>query len=147
MRQYKQIAPQNTLALLSLSGFDDLQLVDDTFVSFRFDGTTYETTRLEGRACIGVVQDVYSYEEFLSGIRAGVDLMKANPDVQVYYEDPDEKLRIRLWLDCASALDYEKTVFRGIHELGQLFADFRTRLQHHLFKMVAPSFNPILNRK
>ena len=146
MKQYRQIDPQNTLALLSLSGFDGLQLADDTFVSFRFDGTTYETTRLEGRACIGIVQDVYSYEEFLSGIRAGVDLMKSNPDVQVYYDDPDEALRIRLWLDCASALDYEKTVFRGIHELGQLFADFRARLQHHLFESVASTFYSILHK-
>jgi len=141
----KAFLPQNTMVILSLMGFDDIRQVDDTFVSFRFGGQTYETARMEGHACIGTVRGLYSEEECFSGMKAGEDLMKENPSLQCYYSAYEEQIRIRLWLDCNSALEYEKAVLKGIDELEGVNDSFQARVQHHMFKMVAPIFDNIIH--
>ena len=146
MIQYKAFDSQNTLALLSLSGFDEVRLADDMSVSFRFNGETYEISRFDGKISIGLVRDVYSLEEIYVGMKAGVELMRVNPSVQIYYSHPDHKIRIRLWMDCATTVDFEKAVFRGIDELEQLANDFQSRLQRHLFERVASAFYSILHK-
>ena len=145
MKSMKSNLPQNTLALLSLMGFDDIRQVDDTFVSFAFNRQTYETARLEGHACIGIIRSLYSFEECYSGMKAGEDLMKENPSLQCYYSAYEEQIRIRLWVDCNSALDYEKAVLKGIDELEGVSDSFQARVQHHMFKMVAPIFDNIIH--
>ena len=146
MTQYKAFESQNTLAHLSLMGFDEVRLADDMSVSFRFNGETYEVSRFDGKVCIGIARDVYSLEEIYVGMKAGVDLMRVNPGVQVFFNHADDKIRIRLWMDCGSAVDFEKTVFLGIDDLGQLSADFQNRLQYHMFERVASAFYSILHK-
>ena len=145
MNNNKPFNPNNTLALLSLMGFDDIRQVDDIVVSFTFNRQTYETARLEGHACIGIVRNLYSLEECFSGMKAGEDLMKENPSLQCYYSAYEEQIRIRLWLDCNSALEYEKAVLKGIDELEGVSDSFQARVQHHMFKMVAPIFDNIIH--
>ena len=73
---------QNTLALLSLMGFDGLEIQEDAYVSFRFCGEVFETARMEGRACLGIRRDVNSFEEYEPVIKAGDEMMGTNPDLQ-----------------------------------------------------------------
>ena len=147
MKSQKTYNPQNTLAILSLGGFDELKQVDDAFVSFRFDGETYETTRMEGKACIGITREVFSNDEYWAGQDAGEDLMKGNPNLQCFYSSKADRFRIRLWADCNSTMDYEKNILQGIDELEQIGTAFQVRLQHHLFQRVAPEFETILHKR
>ena len=138
--------PQNTLALLSLMGFDELQVRDDSYVSFRFCGEVYETARMEGRACLGIVRDVYSYDEYVAVMESGDEMMGSNPDLQCLYSAADI-VRIRLWLPCADANAYESALLGGMDKMDLLKADFESRVQRQLFKMVAPVFENILHKR
>ena len=138
--------PQNTLALLSLMGFDELQMRDDSYVSFRFCGEIYETARMEGRACIGIRRVVYSFEEFDAVMNAGDEMMGANPDMQCLYSD-GECVRIRLWVPCADANAYESALLGGMDKMDNIKSDFESRVQHHLFRMAAPVFESILHKR
>ena len=138
--------PQNTLALLSLMGFDELQIRDDSYVSFRFCGEVYETARMEGRACLGIVREVYSYDEYAAVMEAGDEMMGSNPDLQCLYSTADT-VRIRLWVPCADANAYESALLGGMDKLDLLKADFESRVQRQLFKMVAPVFENILHKR
>ena len=93
---------QNTLALLSLMGFDGLQVREDDYVSFRFCGEVYETARLERRACLGIRREVYSCEEYQAVMEAGDEMMGANPNIQCLFSDCNFA-RIRLWVPCPDA--------------------------------------------
>lgn len=138
--------PKNTLALLSLMGFDELQVRDDSYVSFRFCGEVYETARMEGRACLGIVRDVYSYDEYVAVMESGDEMMGTNPDLQCLYSTADT-VRIRLWLPCADANAYESALLGGMDKMDLLKADFESRVQRQLFKMVAPVFENILHKR
>ena len=138
--------PQNTLALLSLMGFDELQVRDDSYVSFRFCGEVYETARMEGRACLGIVREVYSYDEYAAVMEAGDEMMGTNPDLQFLYSTAD-CVKIRLWVPCADANAYESALLGGLDKMDLLKSDFESRVQFHLFKMAAPVFENILHKR
>lgn len=138
--------PQNTLAILSLMGFDGLQIRDDMYVAFRFCGEVYETARTEDRACIGITRDMFSNEEFWAASKAGEDMMTTNPDLQCFYSAHDDVLRIRLWFPCTGASCYESSLLSGIDKMEAIKPDFESRLQQHLFRMTAPVFESILHR-
>lgn len=132
-------SPQNTLTLLSLMGFDSLQVRDDSYVSFRICGEVYETARMEGRACIGIVREVYSYDEYVAVMETGDEMMGTNPDLQCLYSTAD-CVRIRLWVPCADANAYESALLVGMDKMNTIRSNFETRVQHYLFRMVAPVF-------
>ncbi len=144
MKLGKVYNPQNTLVLLSLARFEEVTMVDDSVVSFRFNGETYEAARMEGWLCVGSLRDHFFTDEFWAVIKAGEDLMRDNPYLQCFYSAYDDYFRIRLWLECQNILDFEKALFKGIYELGQINADLQIRIQHHLFMMVAPTFEALL---
>ena len=139
--------PQNTMALLSLMGFDGLQVRDDSFVSFRFCGEVYETARTEDRACIGIIRDIYSDEEYWSALRAGEDMMGTRPDLVCFYSAYEDAIRVRLWFPCSGASGYESSLLGGIDKMEGIMSDFESRLQQHLFKMNAPVFESILHHR
>ena len=137
---------QNTLALLSLMGFDGLQIREDSYVSFRFCGEVYETARAEGRACLGIRREVYSFDEFVATLEAGDEMMGTNPDLQCLFSDGD-CARIRLWVPCAGANDYESALLGGMDRMDGIRSEFESRVQHSLFKMAAPVFENILHKR
>ena len=138
--------PQNTLALLSLMGFDGLQIREDSYVSFRFCGEVYETARTEGRACLGIRREVYSFDEFVATLEAGDEMMGTNPDLQCLFSDSD-CARIRLRVPCAGANDYESALLGGMDRMDGIRSEFESRVQHSLFKMAAPVFENILHKR
>lgn len=138
--------PQNTLALLSLMGFDGLEIREDAYVSFRFCGETYETARMEGRACLGIRRGVYSFEEFEAVIAAGDDMMGTNPDLQCLFSDCN-CARIRLWVPCADANVYESALLGGMDRMDDIRSEFESRVQRHLFAAAAPVFENILHKR
>lgn len=138
--------PQNTLALLSLMGFDELQVRDDSYVSFRFAGEVYETARMEGCACIGIVREVYSDDEYFAVMETGDEMMGMNPHLQCLYSTTD-CVRIRLWVPCADANAFESALLGGMDKMDLLKSDFESRVQHHLFRIAAPVFENILHKR
>lgn len=137
---------QNTLALLSLMGFDGLEIREDAYVSFRFCGETYETARMEGRACLGIRREVYSFEEFEAVMAAGDDLMGTNPDLQCLFSDCN-CARIRLWVPCADANGYESALLGGMDRMDDIRSEFESRVQRRLFAAAAPVFENILHKR
>ena len=138
--------PQNTLAMLSLMGFDGLQIRDDSYVSFRFCGEVYETARMEGRACLGIVREVYSYDEYVAVMETGDEMMGTNPDLQCLYSTED-CVRIRVWIPCADANAYESALLGGMDMMDSIRSEFESRVQHHLFRMAAPIFENNLHKR
>ena len=139
--------PRNTLALLSLMGFDGLQIREDAYVSFRFCGEIYETARAEDRGCIGIACNIYSDEEYWSSLRAGEDMMATSPDIQCFYSAYEDVIRVRLWFPCSGAANYESALLGGIDKMENIKSDFELRMQQHLFKMTAPVFESILHKR
>lgn len=137
---------QNTLALLSLMGFDELEMQEDAYVSFRFCGEVYETARMEGRACIGIRREVYSMEEFDAVMEAGDEMMGTNPDLQCLFSDC-KGARIRLWVPCADANGYESALLGGMDRMDDLRSEFESRVQRRLFEMAAHVFENILHKR
>ena len=138
--------PQNTLALLSLMGFDGLQIRDDSYVSFRFCGEVYETARMENYACLGIRREVYSFDEYVATLETGDEMMGMNPNLQCLFSDGD-CVRIRLWVPCASASEYEAALLGGMDKMDSIKAEFESRVQQRLFKMAAPVFENILHKR
>ena len=139
--------PQNTITLLSLMGFDGLQVRGDSYVTFRFCGEVYETARTEDRACIGITRDIYSDEEFWAASKAGEDMMATSPDLQCFYSAHEDIMRVRLWFPCSGASGYESSLLGGIDKMESVKSDFESRIQQHLFKMTAPLFENILHHR
>ena len=138
--------PQNTLALLSLMGFDGLQIREDAYVSFRFCGEVYETARMEGRACLGIQREVYSFDEFVAAMEAGDEMMGTNPDLQCLFSDCN-CARIRLWVPCADANSYESALLGGMDRMDAIRSEFESRVQRRLFEATAPVFENILHKR
>ena len=137
---------QNTLALLSLMGFDGLEVQEDAYVSFRFCGVVYETARMVGRVCLGIRRDVYSFEEYAAVMKAGDEMMGANPDLQCLFSDCNYA-RIRLWVPCADASGYESALLGGMDRMDDIRSEFESRVQRCLFAMAAPVFENILHKR
>ena len=137
---------QNTLALLSLMGFDGLEIQEDAYVSFRFCGEVFETARMEGRACLGIRRDVYSFEEYEAVIKAGDEMMGTNPDLQCLFSDCN-CARIRLWVPCADANGYESALLGGMDRMDAIRSEFESRVQRRLFEAAAPVFENILHKR
>ena len=137
---------QNTLALLSLMGFDGLEIREDAYVSFRFCGEVFETARMEGRACLGLRRDIYSYEEYEAVMKAGDEMMGTNPDLQCLFSDCN-CARIRLWVPCADANGYESALLGGMDRMDAIRSEFETRVQRRLFEAAAPVFENILHKR
>ena len=137
---------QNTLALLSLMGFDGLEVREDDYVSFRFCGEVFETARMEGRACLGLRRDIYSYEEYEAVMKAGDEMMGTNPDLQCLFSDCN-CARIRLWVPCADANGYESALLGGMDRMDVIRAEFEARVQRRLFEAAAPVFENILHKR
>ena len=138
--------PQNTLALLSLMGFDGLQIREDSYVSFRFCGEVYETARAEGRACLGTGREVYSCEEYEAVMGAGDEMMGMNPDLQCLFSDCN-CARIRLWVPCADANGYESALLGAMDRMDAIRSEFESRVQRRLFAAAAPVFESILHKR
>ena len=139
-------SPQNTITLLSLMGFDSLQVRDDSYVSFCFCGEVYETARIEGRACLGIMRDVYSYDEYVAVMESGDEMMGTNPDLQCLYST-EGCVRIRIWVPCADANAYESALLSGMDKMDLIKSEFESRVQHHLFRMAAPIFENNLHKR
>ena len=137
---------QNTLALLSLMGFDGLEIREDAYVSFRFCGEVFETARMEGRACLGLRRDIYSFEEYEAVMKAGDEMMGTNPDLQCLFSDCN-CARIRLWVPCADANGYESALLGGMDRMDALRSEFEARVQRRLFEAAAPVFENILHKR
>ena len=137
---------QNTLALLSLMGFDGLEIREDAYVSFRFCGEVFETARMEGRACLGIRRDVYSYEEYEAVMKAGDEMMGTNTGLQCLFSDCN-CARIRLWVPCADANGYESALLGGMDRMDVIRAEFEARVQRRLFEAAAPVFENILHKR
>ena len=137
---------QNTLALLSLMGFDGLEIREDAYVSFRFCGEVFETARMEGRACLGLRRDIYSFEEYEAVMKAGDEVMGTNPDLQCLFSDCN-CARIRLWVPCADANGYESALLGGMDRMDVIRAEFEARVQRRLFEAAAPVFENILHKR
>ena len=137
---------QNTLALLSLMGFDELEIREDAYVSFRFCGEVYETARMEGRACLGIRRYVYSFEEYEAVMKAGDEMMGSNPHLQCLFSDCN-CARIRLWVPCADASGYESALLGGMDRMDDIRSEFESRVQRCLFAMAAPVFENILHNR
>ena len=137
---------QNTLALLSLMGFDGLEVREDAYVSFRFCGEVFETARMEGRACLGLRRDIYSFEEYEAVMKAGDEMMGTNPDLQCLFSDCN-CARIRLWVPCADANGYESALLGGMDRMDVIRAEFEARVQRRLFEAAAPVFENILHNR
>ena len=137
---------QNTLALLSLMGFDGLEIREDAYVSFRFCGEVFETARMEGRACLGLRRDIYSFEEYEAVMKAGDEMMGTNPDLQCLFSDCN-CARIRLWVPCADANGYESALLGGMDRMDVIRAEFEARVQRRLFEAAAPVFENILHKR
>ena len=137
---------QNTLALLSLMGFDGLEIREDAYVSFRFCGEVFETARMEGRACLGLRRDIYSFEEYEAVMKAGDDMMGTNPDLQCIFSDCN-CARIRLWVPCADANGYESALLGGMDRMDVIRSEFEARVQRRLFEAAAPVFENILHKR
>ena len=138
--------PQNTLALLSLMGFEGLEIREDAYVSFRFCGEIFETARMEGRACLGIRREVYSDEEYDAVMEAGDEMMGTNPDLQCLFSDCDGA-RIRLWVPCADANSYESALLDGMDRMDDIRSEFEARVQRRLFAAAAPVFENILHKR
>ena len=137
---------QNTLALLSLMGFDGLEIREDAYVSFQFCGEVFETARMEGRACLGLRRDIYSYEEYEAVMKAGDEMMGVNPDLQCLFSDCN-CARIRLWVPCADANSYESALLGGMDRMDAIRSEFESRVQRRLFEAAAPVFENILHKR
>ena len=137
---------QNTLTLLSLMGFDMLEIRVDAYVSFRFCGEVFETARMEGRACLGLRRDIYSFEEYEAVMKAGDEVMGTNPDLQCLFSDCN-CARIRLWVPCADANGYESALLGGMDRMDVIRAEFEARVQRRLFEAAAPVFENILHKR
>ena len=137
---------QNTLALLSLMGFDGLEVREDAYVSFRFCGEVFETARMEGRACLGLRRDIYSFEEYEAVMKAGDEMMGTNPDLQCLFSDCN-CARIRLWVPCADANGYESALLGGMDRMDAIRPEFEARVQRRLFEAAAPVFENILHNR
>ena len=137
---------QNTLALLSLMGFDGLEIQEDAYVSFRFCGEVFETARMEGRACLGVRRDIYSCEEYEAVMKAGDEMMGTNPDLQCLFSECN-CARIRLWVPCADANGYESALLGGMDRMDAIRSEFEARVQRRLFEAAAPVFENILHKR
>jgi hypothetical protein len=137
---------QNTLALLSLMGFDGLEIREDAYVSFRFCGEVFETARMVGRACLGIRRDIYSYEEYEAVMKAGDEMMGTNPDLQCLFSDCN-CARIRLWVPCADANSYESALLGGMDRMDAIRSEFEARVQRRLFEAAAPVFENILHKR
>lgn len=137
---------QNTLALLSLMGFDGLEIREDAYVSFRFCGEVFETARMEGRACLGLRRDIYSFEEYEAVMKTGDDMMGTNPDLQCLFSDCN-CARIRLWVPCADANGYESALLGAMDRMDAIRAEFESRVQRRLFEAAAPVFENILHKR
>ena len=137
---------QNTLALLSLMGFDGLEIREDAYVSFRFCGEVFETARMEGRACLGLRRDIYSFEEYEAVMKAGDEMMGTNPDLQCLFSDCN-CARIRLWVPCADANGYESALLGGMDRMDVIRSEFEARVQRRLFEAAAPVFENILHKR
>ena len=138
--------PQNTLALLSLMGFEGLEVREDAYVSFRFCGEIFETARMEGRACLGIRREVYSDEEYDAVIEAGDEMMGTNPDLQCLFSYCD-CARIRLWVPCADANSYESALLGGMDRMETIRSEFEARVLRRLFEAAAPVFENILHKR
>ncbi len=137
---------QNTLALLSLMGFDGLEIREDAYVSFRFCGEVFETARMEGRACLGLRRDIYSFEEYEAVMKTGDEMMGTNPDLQCLFSDCN-CARIRLWVPCADANGYESALLGAMDRMDVIRAEFEARVQRRLFEAAAPVFENILHKR
>ena len=137
---------QNTLALLSLMGFDGMEIREDAYVSFRFCGEVFETARMEGRACLGLRRDIYSFEEYEAVMKAGDEMMGTNPDLQCLFSDCN-CARIRLWVPCADANGYESALLGGMDRMDVIRSEFEARMQRRLFEAAAPVFENILHKR
>lgn len=137
---------QNTLVLLSLMGFDGLEIREDAYVSFRFCGEVFETARMEGRACLGLRRDIYSFEENEAVMKAGDEMMGTNPDLQCLFSDCN-CARIRLWVPCADANGYESALLGGMDRMDVIRSEFEARVQRRLFEAAAPVFENILHKR
>jgi hypothetical protein len=137
---------QNTLALLSLMGFDGLEIREDAYVSFRFCGEVFETARMEGRACLGLRRDIYSFEEYEAVMKTGDDMMGTNPDLQCLFSDCN-CARIRLWVPCADANGYESALLGAMDRMDAIRSEFESRVQRRLFAAAAPVFESILHKR
>ena len=138
--------PQNTLALLSLMGFEGLEIREDAYVSFRFCGEIFETARMEGRACLGIRREVYSDEEYGAVMEAGDEMMGTNLDLQCLFSDCDGA-RIRLWVPCADANGSESALLGGMDRMDAIRSEFEARVQRRLFEAAAPVFENILHKR
>lgn len=137
---------QNTMALLSLMGFDGLEVRADSYVSFRFCGEVYETARVGDRACLGIRRCVYSFEEYIAALEAGDGMMGTNPDLQCLCSDGD-CIRIRLWVPCSGVSGYESALLGAMDKMDVIRAEFESRVQRRLFEMAAPVFENILHKR
>ena len=144
--EHRLFQAQNTLALLSLMGFDGLEIREDAYVSFRFCGEVFETARMEGRACLGIRRDIYSYEEYEAVMKAGDEMMGTNPDLQCLFSYCN-CARIRLWVPCADANGYESALLGGMDRMDVIRAEFEARVQRRLFEAAAPVFENILHNR
>ena len=144
--EHRLFQAQNTLALLSLMGFDGLEVREDAYVSFRFCGEVFETARMEGRACLGIRRDIYSYEEYEAVMKAGDEMMGTNPDLQCLFSDCN-CARIRLWVPCADANGYESALLGGMDRMDTIRPEFEARVQRRLFEAAAPVFENILHNR
>ena len=138
--------PQNTVALLSLMGFDELQIREDTYVSFRFCGDVYETARAKDRVCLGIRREVYSCEEYEAVMGAGDEMMCTNPDIQCLFSECN-CARIRLWVPCADANGYESALLGAMDRMDGIRSEFESRVMRRLFAAAAPVFENILHKR
>ena len=142
----KMYQAQNTLALLSLMGFDGLEIRADAYVSFRFCGEVFETARMKGRACLGLRRDIYSFEEYEAVMKSGDEMMGTNPDLQCLFSDCN-CARIRLWVPCADANGYESALLGGMDRMDVIRSEFEARVLRRLFEAAAPVFENILHKR
>lgn len=144
--EHRLFQAQNTLALLILMDFDGLEVREDAYVSFRFCGEVFETARMEGRACLGIRRDIYSYEEYEAVMKAGDEMMGTNPELQCLFSDCN-CARIRLWVPCADANGYESALLGAMDRMDAIWSEFESRVQRRLFEAAAPVFENILHKR
>ncbi len=136
---------RNTMALLDLLGFSDIQVGRHGFTNFGLLGDCFEVVRYEHEVCLGLMLPTETSYEIYGFENAMEDILVDYPKLQGFYSGQDDVFKLRIWLSNENSNQFGATLRLGIETLSSVRVKLEEVMLDCVFSAVEPLFENALS--
>ena len=136
---------RNTMALLNLLGFSNIQVGRHGFTNFCLLRDRYEVIRYEHEVCLGLLLPTETSYEIYGFESAMEDILDNYPKLQGFYSGQEDVFKLRLWLPYEGSEQFGATLRLGIETLSSIRIKLEEAMLECVFTEVEPLFENALS--